>query len=43
MMERGVALCNFNLTAGLRQVVGFKAHPLYLWEKDLVPNSYKAG
>jgi hypothetical protein len=43
MMERSIALCNFNLTAGLRGVVGFKSHPLYFWERDLVPNSYKAG
>jgi hypothetical protein len=42
-METGIALCDFNLTAGLRWVVGFKTPPLYLWERDLVPNSYKAG
>jgi hypothetical protein len=33
-MERSIALCKFNLTAGLRQVVGFKTPPLYLWKKE---------
>jgi hypothetical protein len=43
MMERSIALCSFNLTAGLRWVVGFKTPPPYLWERDLVLNSYMAG
>jgi hypothetical protein len=42
-MERSIALCKFNLIARLRWVVGFKTHPLYLWEGDLVPHSYRAG
>jgi hypothetical protein len=41
MMKRSIALCKFNLNAGLRWVVGFKTPPLYLWERDPVPNSYK--
>jgi hypothetical protein len=43
MMERSIALSIFNLTAGLKLVVGFKTPPLYLWERDPVPSSYKDG
>jgi hypothetical protein len=41
MMERSIVLSKFNVNAGLWRLVGFKTPPLYLWERDPVPNSYK--